>query len=64
MALMMEAVSTSETSKSFCETTWSSIPKHSHHHIPHRKNPEFSLTAVRQYVMERDCRFGGYVTFV
>jgi hypothetical protein len=38
IALMMEAVSTSETSVNFYQTTQRNIPEDSHLHTRHRKN--------------------------
>jgi hypothetical protein len=38
IALMMKAVSTPETSVSFCDTAARSIPKHSHLHTRRRIN--------------------------
>jgi hypothetical protein len=45
-ALMMEAVSTSETSVSFCQTTLLNIPEDSHVHTRRRENRKSQLSNV------------------
>jgi hypothetical protein len=42
IALMMEAVSTSETLVNFCETTRRNIPEDSHLYTRRHENPDFS----------------------
>jgi hypothetical protein len=43
MALMMEAVSTSETSVNIYQTKWHNIPEDSHIHTRRRENLKFHL---------------------
>jgi hypothetical protein len=51
VAVMVEAVSISETSVNFCQTTWRNIPEGSHHHTRHcddlktRKTENFGRNA-------------------
>jgi hypothetical protein len=49
IALMMETVSTSETSVSFYQTTWRNVPEDSHLYIRHRENLKSHLLAPASY---------------
>jgi hypothetical protein len=46
--LMLEAAGTSETSVSFCETSWSNIPKDVRLHTPRNDNPCRYILCLRE----------------
>jgi hypothetical protein len=58
IALMMEAVSISETSVNFNVTTWRHIPEESKHHTRRRENPKSHTENLylKKNLMERSRR--------